>query len=162
LGALAAAGIEYVLIGGVAVGAHGVVRGTKDLDICPAPDSANLERLARLLRELGVSQFGVGAEEFFAHEMPYDPTSAQDLAAGGNFRLETPFGLLDLMQWIPGIAAEQAYVELAADAVPSTAFGIDVQVCSLAHLRHMKRIAGRPRDLQDLEDLAAAHPEAPE
>jgi hypothetical protein len=109
-----------------------------------------------------VQQFGVGADDFDPNEMPYDPTRADDLAAGGNFRLETPFGLLDLMQWIPGIAADQAYAELATDAVTTRAFGLEVQVCSLEHLRHMKRVAGRPRDLQDLEDLAAAHPEAPE
>jgi hypothetical protein len=39
--------------------------------------------------------------------------------------------------------------------------GLDVQVCSLAKLRAMKRAAGRPRDLQDLADLAIAHGEDP-
>ena len=153
------AGIDFVVIGGVAVGAHGVLRATKDLDVCPAPDGANLARLATLLRELGVSQVGVEDGGFTAREMPFDPTRPDELAQGGNFRLETPFGTLDLMQWIPGISQDSAYAVLAGNAVTAHAFGLAVQVCSLADLRLMKRAAGRPRDLQDLEDLAAAHPE---
>ena len=35
-----------------------------------------------------------------------------------------------------------------------------VSVCSLEHLREMKRRAGRPLDLLDLEQLDAAHPGA--
>jgi hypothetical protein len=58
LGELHAAGVVYVLIGGLAVNAHGVNRSTKDVDICPAPDPSNLARLADLLRRLGVRQLG--------------------------------------------------------------------------------------------------------
>jgi hypothetical protein len=145
LGALVAARIDFVVIGGVAVGAHGVVRGTKDLDVCPALAAANIQRLAALLHDLEARQLGVAADDSAEQEMPLDPTRPDDLAAGGNFRLETPFGLLDLMQWIPGIEADQAYVHLAASAVPASAFGLQVMVCSLADLREMKRAAGRPR-----------------
>jgi hypothetical protein len=159
LRALAGADVEYVLLGGVAVIAHGVIRTTRDVDICPAPDLENLQRLASMLRELGVRQLGEG-EDFDEVEMPYDPTRAEDLAEGGNFRLRTPHGALDIMQWVPGIDAENAYAILASAASDATAFGHTVRVCSLDHLRHMKRVAGRPRDLQDLADLAAAHPEA--
>ena len=150
--------VEHVLIGGLAVNAHGVIRSTQDVDICPSPDPENLERLASLLRELGVRQLGVEGEGFEEGEMPFDPTDATDLAQGGNFRLETPLGILDLMQWLPGIDADQAYEALASDAAEATAFGVTLKVCSLAALRQMKRAAGRPRDLQDLADLEAAHP----
>jgi hypothetical protein len=140
------------------VNAHGVIRATKDADICPSPARANLERLAGLLRELEVRQLG----DFDDGEMPFDPTRAEDLAEGGNFRLETPFGILDLMQWISGVDGEHAYAALATDAVVAHAFGVDILVCSLAALRRMKRAAGRPQDHQDLADLAAAHPETVE
>jgi hypothetical protein len=40
------AGIEFLVIGGVAVGFHGYVRATKDVDIVPAPDPENLAKLA--------------------------------------------------------------------------------------------------------------------
>ena len=49
LHALSASGVRFVVIGGVAVGVHGYVRATKDLDVCPAGDRENLERFARLL-----------------------------------------------------------------------------------------------------------------
>ena len=152
------AGVEHVLIGGLAVNAHGVIRATKDVDICPSPDSANLQRLASLLQELGVRQLGVDEEGFEQREMPFDPTNAAELAQGGNFRLETSLGVLDVMQWVPGIEADHAYETLARDALEADAFGVKLRVCSLPALRQMKRAAGRPRDLQDLADLDAAQP----
>jgi hypothetical protein len=158
---LHSAGVEHVLIGGLAVNAHGVIRSTKDVDICPAPDPSNLARLADLLRQLGVRQLGVSDDGFAADELPFDPTRADDLAEGGNFRLETPLGVLDIMQWIPGIEADSAYAALAADAQTAIAFGIEIQVCSLPALRLMKRAAARPQDLQDLDDLDLAHPDVP-
>lgn len=159
LRALATAGVEHVVIGGFAVMSHGVVRGTKVLDICPAPQPANLARLARCLSELEVVQLGVG--DVAEHEMPVDPTRAEDLAQGANFRLDSSLGALDIMQWISGIDAEQAYAVLAPEAVEADIEGVRVRICSLAHLRAMKRAAGRPQDLQDLADLAAAHGEPP-
>jgi len=155
LRALAAARVDLVVIGGFAVISHGVVRATKDLDICPSPEPGNLARLAGCLSELGVTQLGVG--DFELDEMPFDPTRAEDLGQGGNFRLQTPFGVLDVMQWVSGIDSEQAYVDLAADAVTAEVDGIAVRICSLANLIVMKRAAGRPQDLQDLADLAIAH-----
>jgi hypothetical protein len=152
------AGVDHVLIGGLAVNAWGVIRSTKDIDICPSPDAENLRRLAEVLRRLGVRQLGVGDDGFAEHELPFDPTRPEDLGEGGNFRLETPLGVLDIMQWIPGIEGDRAYSRLAADARRAYAFGIEIQVCSLANLRRMKRAAGRRQDLQDLSDLDAAHP----
>ena len=51
--ALNAAQIEYVIVGGLAVGAHGVVRATRDLDLVAAPDQRNIDRLAESLQALG-------------------------------------------------------------------------------------------------------------
>ena len=155
---LGRAGVAHVLIGGLAVNAHGVIRATKDVDICPDPDPANLKRLASLLAEIGVRQLGVEDDGFSEREMPFDPTDAADLAQGGNFRLETPLGVLDIMQWIPGLDAEHTFEALAQDALIAEAFGVKLRVCSLPALRRMKQAAGRPRDLQDLADLEAAHP----
>lgn len=151
LHALARSGLRFVVIGGVAVGVHGYIRATKDLDICPAADRGNLETLARLLHELEAEQLEAG--DFDASELPFDPTSAEDLAEGGNFRLRTRLGALDIMQWVPGIDAEQAFAQLDAGAVELSFDGSAIRVCSLAALRTMKRTAGRPQDLLDLEQL---------
>jgi hypothetical protein len=151
------AAVEHVVIGGLAVIAHGVQRFTNDLDICPSPERGNLEQLAGLLERIEARQLGLG--DFRDDEFPFDPRRPDELAEGGNFRLLTSVGVLDVMQWVPGIADEQAYPILAADAVDGTAFGVPLKVCSLEHLRAMKRTADRAQDRQDLADLAAAHPD---
>jgi hypothetical protein len=48
---LSEAGVEFVLVGGLAVNAWGVVQGTKDVEIVVAPDSENLKRLAEVAVE---------------------------------------------------------------------------------------------------------------
>ena len=145
------AGVRYIVIGGFAVIAHGVQRSTADLDICPDPDPANLARLASLLRDLDAAQAEAG--DFRQEELPYDPTDPVQLGKGGNFRLDTSLGALDIMQWIPGIEADPAYDELAADAITAEVRGTPVSVCSRAHLLAMKRTADRPRDRADLAQL---------
>jgi hypothetical protein len=52
LRALAEHQVDYILIGGLAVQTHGHVRTTNDADLIPAPDPANLKRLASALRSL--------------------------------------------------------------------------------------------------------------
>lgn len=149
--ALADAGVRTVVIGGWAVNAHGYVRTTKDIDVCPDPEAGNLERLAALLRSLGARQLGL--DGFDAAELPGDPTDARSLAQGGNFRVETELGVLDLMQWLDSSEGELEYETLAASALAAEPFGIPVQVCSLEHLVAMKRRADRERDRDDLRHL---------
>lgn len=151
---LTRAGVGFIVIGGVAVGVHGFVRATKDLDIVPDPDPENLKRLAGLLEEIGAQHVGLG--DFRPEEFPFDPTDPVQLAEGANFRLETRLGDMDIMQWVAGIDSELAYSELTLTALPVKFRGIEVRVCSLDHLRAMKRAAGRPRDLEDLERLDVA------
>ena len=144
-------GVAHILIGGVAVAAHGYPRSSNDLDLVPAPDSANLGRLARALALLHARPAEL--DDFSAGEVPADATSADDLARGGNFRLETDLGPLDVMQWISGIDADDLYAELDRDALAFSLGDVPVRYCGLDHLRTMKQAAGRPRDLDDLEHL---------
>jgi hypothetical protein len=143
------AGVEFVIIGGFAVIAHGYVRATKDLDIVPAPTGENYERLANLLRELDAEQIGVDA-----HLLPNQPTDPEGLAAGGSFQLITSLGRLDIMQESDDVPAYQRLLDTAAAAHFR---GRDVRVCSLVELVRMKRQAGRPQDIADLAALEAAH-----
>jgi hypothetical protein len=53
LSLLAAAGADFVVVGGLAVNAWGVVRGTKDVDVVVAPDVENLKRVAEVAVSVG-------------------------------------------------------------------------------------------------------------
>jgi hypothetical protein len=144
--------VEHIVIGGFAVNAHGHVRSSKDLDIVPNPSPGNLERLASALTDAGALDAEVS--DFHPAELPMSATRAEDLAQGGNFRLVTDLGDLDIMQWVSGIVADDLYAELEREALEGSVDGVRVRVCGLAHLRAMKRAAGRPQDLEDLERLA--------
>lgn len=147
---LASREVDFVVIGGVAVGVHGVVRATKDLDIVPGPSPQNDKRLASVLGELEARMTGVDEPG----QLPNQPTDPDGLAERGNFVLNTKYGRLDIMQFAAGAPT---YEELDRDALRVPFRDAIVKVCSLEHLRAMKRAAGRPEDLSDLERLAAAH-----
>lgn len=149
LQALIEADVRFVLIGGLAVGVHGYVRATQDLDIVPDPEAGNLERLAAVLQELGARQIGVDTEL-----LPNQPSDPAGLAAGGSYQLATEHGQLDILQEsdvIPG------YPTLTEDAIEIEWRSLRVRVCSLARLLAMKRASGRRRDLADVEALEDAH-----
>lgn len=143
---LSEAGVEFVLVGGLAVNAWGVVRGTKDVDIVVAPDPENVKRLAQVAVEAhGHIQKG---EAFLS--TPF--SIAAEVASGERVAIETGLGLLDVVQGLDGVPP---YAELRPTAVDAEILGVEVAVCSLDSLRGMKRAAGRPRDQVDLEDLDA-------
>jgi predicted nucleotidyltransferase len=147
LGELAGESVEFLVIGGVAVGYHGHVRATKAVDVVPAPDPANLEKLANVLRRLDAQV--EGADEFDNRELP-DPLDAQALAQGGNWVLLTRLGRLDVMQWIGDGALWQ---RLAPNAVEDEVAGLPIKIIGYDDLVALKELAGRPEDLIDLERL---------
>jgi hypothetical protein len=150
--ALTNAQVEFIVIGGVAVGVHGFIRATRDLDIVPDPTPDNLARLALVLVDINAQHVGTG--DFTSDEFPYDPTDPAQLAEGANFRLNTAHGPLDLMQWVAGVETDLAYSELAPQALTVRFRDTQIRVCGIEHLRAMKQAAGRPQDLEDLERLA--------
>lgn len=148
LRALTKGGVEFILIGGIALGMHGAVRATKDVDIVPDPDPDNLARLAAVVASIEGRQIGVDTEF-----LPHRPTDAQGLAAGGSFQLATEHGQLDILQEGGAIPL---YSTLADEALEAEYEGLPLRYCSREHLIAMKRAAARPRDLLDLEELDAA------
>src|SRR3954453_20738390 len=89
---LKAGGVDYVLIGGLAVAAHGCPRATKDIDIVPDPEPGHLPRLSHVLRRIYARHFAAG--DFDPAESPFDPLDPSDLRAGGNRDLATRLGRL--------------------------------------------------------------------
>jgi hypothetical protein len=145
LAELVAGRVEHLLIGGVAVGYHGHVRATKDVDIVPAPDRPNLERLAAVLRSLEAQVEG-------ADELP-DPLDPSVLALGGNWVLATRLGRLDLMQWIGDLPL---WRELSPAAIEDRIGDLPIKIVSYEDLVRLKELAGRPEDMVDLERLRQA------
>lgn len=150
LGELVAGGVEFILIGGVAVGYHGHVRATKDLDIVPAPNSENLERLAAVLTALEAQI--EGAEDFDHGEL-LDPLDPALLGQGGNWVLSTRLGRLDLMQWI---GETPLWRELSPGAIADRIADLPIKVVSYEDLVRLKELAGRPEDVLDLQRLKEA------
>lgn len=150
---LGAAGVSYIVIGGVAVGFHGYVRATKDLDIVPAPERDNLRRLVEVLRDLDAELDGAG--DFDAAELP-DPLDPDTLALGGNWVLQTRLGRFDVMQWL---GERELWEMLAPAAVEVDLDGVPVKVAAYDDLVTLKQQAARPSDLEDLERLRQARGE---
>ena len=133
---LARAGVDFVLIGGVAGGAHGSSYGTFDVDLAYARDGENLERLAEVLRSLGAVLRGAPPD------VPFQ-LDARTLAAGANFTFSTSLGSIGILSDPVGAPP---YDRLSADAVTIDVRGQTVRVASLDHLIAMKEAAGRPKD----------------
>lgn len=141
--------VRFVVIGGLALGSWGVVRGTKDCDVVPDPAPENLDRLSHLVVELG------GHVQLGESLLGSERSIAALLRAGERALIATNLGDLDVVQ---GLAGVLAYAELRTSAIDVEIADVTVPICGLEHLRAMKRAAGRPRDLVDLEDLDAAQP----
>lgn len=144
---LAEAEVQFVVIGALALGAWGVVRATKDVDVVVARNEENAKRLAKVAVDAGGRVHE--AESLIGSEMGI----AGLLMSGEQVMIETRFGNLDV---VGGFDAVPSYEELAARAVETEVLGVSVRVCSIDDLRAMKRAAGRHRDLADLEDLEAS------
>lgn len=144
LEALHESDVQFVVIGGVAVAAHGFVRGTEDLDLVPDPDPENLKRLTQALESLETTLPTAGGR-------PFDPANdAGVIRRGGNVTAMTRFGELDVVQLAQGVPS---YSQLSEDAIESDLLGVPVRVCSLARLREMKLAQNRTQDRLDLENL---------
>lgn len=139
--------VAYVLIGGLAVAAHGAPRGTFDVDIIPAPEPENWERLAAALSELGPPEL-VQDSDFRS----LDPTDPFDLARSKHIAIRTDAGRIDVLN---RLRAAGPYDDLRAKAMLTEVVGVEVRVVDLDTLIRLKREAGRDQDLRDIAELTA-------
>lgn len=133
--ALNASGVEYLLVGGYAVGIHGHVRATSDIDFLYRPTPENVARLVEALRHFGA---------------PPDVIDPTHLATPDSV---TAFGVpptrIDLLATISGLTFDQA----TAGALQIEVAGESLPIIGLAALRANKQASGRERDLDDLRRL---------
>jgi hypothetical protein len=128
-------GVEYLLIGGYAVGYHGYPRATGDLDIWVAQSPSNAERLVAVLQEFGFATPELKSELFLQeHSM---------------VRLGMAPLRIEIITVISGVNFEECYAARIFGLID----GVQISVISLAHLRQNKQASGRPKDLNDLRHL---------
>ena len=127
--------VEYLLIGGYAVGYHGYPRATADMDVWVAIRKDNAEKLVVVLREFG---FGM-------------PQVTEDLFLKENqvIRMGVPPMRIELLTTISGVSFDDCYSERITDVIDD----VEVQIINLKHLKQNKKICGRYKDLDDLQHL---------
>lgn len=134
-GLLNSTGVEYLVVGGYALAAHGHPRYTGDLDIWVRRDEPNITRLLKALELFGFGGLGLSKTDFLAPE-----TVVQ---------LGYPPARIDLLTSIDGVEFDACY----ARRVMMNVAGIDLPIIGVAEFRANKAASGRAKDLADLESL---------
>ena len=132
---LNAHGVEYLLIGGYAVGYYGFPRATNDMDIWIAVGKANAERVVAVVKEFGFETPALNASLFLVEK--------------NVVRMGNPPMRIELLTTIDGVQFADCYPEKIVEMID----GIEVNIISLSHLKINKKAAGRHKDLGDLENL---------
>ncbi|MFV8753670.1 nucleotidyltransferase family protein [Nannocystaceae bacterium ST9] len=136
--ALRGAGVEYAICGGLAVTIHGATRTTKDIDLLVEP--RDVARVLELLRPLGYV--------FAALPMTFDAGTPSERHVQRVSKLEG-----DQHVCVDLLLADAAFAGLLADKVEVALPEGPLVVVSLLGLTTMKRLAGRPQDIADLQRL---------
>ena len=133
---LRAHGVEYLLIGGWAVGYHGYPRATYDLDVWIATSPANAQRVVTALAEFGFNVPDLSMDLFLQPDkivrMGVEPVR------------------IEVMTSISGVEFEECYRERLETELSD----VTVNVIDLRHLMINKKASGRLKDLADLEQLS--------
>ena len=140
---LAGAHVEFIIVGGAAATAHGSARLTQDLDVVYRRTPDNISRLAQALAP---------HEPYLRGAPPGLPFTFDEktLRGGFNFTLTTNLGALDLLAEITGGGL---YEDLLPYSIQLRLYGVECLCLGLERLIHVKRAAGRPKDLEVLAEL---------
>jgi hypothetical protein len=128
--------VEYLLIGGYAVGYYGYPRATVDMDIWVALHPKNAERVVDVLREFGFNIPELSPDLFLKEEQI--------------IRMGVPPMRIEILTSISGVSFEECYQERQVDTLDE----VEVNFISLQHLKINKQASGRYKDLNDLEHLS--------
>lgn len=132
---LADSEVQYLVIGGYAVGYHGYPRATQDLDIWIASTPENADRMVDVLRRFGFDLPELNRELF--------------LKADTIVRMGVPPIRIEVATSLSGVEFSQCYANRVEDDLD----GVPVILMSLPDLKTNKKAAGRHKDLDDLDHL---------
>jgi predicted nucleotidyltransferase len=142
---LADAGVEVILIGGLAAQAHGASRLTQDVDFIYRRTRDNVQRLVDALSPHQPYLRGAPPGLPFRFDV-------STVMRGLNFTLTTSVGDVDLLGEMVGGGT---YEQVEAHTVELSVFGRRLRVLDLPALIRAKRAAGRPKDLEAIAELEA-------
>jgi hypothetical protein len=131
---LNARSVDYLVVGGYALAAHGHPRYTGDIDFWIRPTADNIVRLLKALDDFGFGSLGLAASDF-----------ANDTVV----QLGQPPRRIDLLTAIDGVAFEACFTRREQVALA----GVQLNIIGLEDFKTNKRAAGRLKDLADLESL---------
>ncbi len=137
--------VEFIVIGGVAATAHGSAHVTADLDIVYRRTPDNIARLAGALSPLQPYLRGAPPGLPFRFDV-------ETIRRGLNFTLATAAGDLYLFGEATGGGSFEA---LLPRSETRRVLDVDVRFVNLETLIHLKRAAGRPKDLERIAELEA-------
>ena len=142
--ALDAEGVAYVLVGGMAMNLHGLVRATEDADLFVSPEEANVERLQRALYAVtGDPEVG----EIRAADLQGSYPVVRYVSPGEDLTVDV----------LARLGERFAFADVEATRVDFD--GVPVRVATPATLLRMKRDTVRPIDREDAARLRATFPE---
>ena len=146
---LADADVQYVVVGGLAVILHGHLRATADLDLVIGLERENCTKALEALASIGFKPRLPVALSDFA-----DPAKREDWVENRNMHVfqlwdpTRPERSVDVF-----VREPMDFPILWSDAVVKDLDGIPIRVASIHHLIALKRMAGRRKDLDDIEAL---------
>ena len=127
--------VQYLLIGGYAVGCYGHSRATADLDVWIAVSTDNAARSARALQRFGMAVPDLNAELFLKKDKI--------------IRMGLPPMRIEMHTGVSGVEFDACYARRQRVNLD----GIEVNLIHLDDLKTNKRASGRHRDLDDLDHL---------
>ena len=133
-GLLNAHGVEYLVVGGFALAAHGHPRYTGDIDFWVSPEPANIARVLLALSDFGFASLGLSASDFGSDTV---------------VQLGRPPRRIDLMTGIDGVEFSGCWARREALQID----GMTWFVIGLDDFKANKLATGRLKDLADLEAL---------
>ena len=143
LSVLKGAGVEFIIIGGFAATAHGSAHVTVDLDVVYERTAENMVRLAAGLEPLQPYLRGAPPGLPFRFDV-------ETIKRGLNFTLATSAGDLDLLGEATGGGT---YAALLPHSEVRELLGLECRFVNLETLIHLKRAAGRPKDIERIAEL---------
>ena len=141
--------VEFIIIGGAAAIVHGSSRLTQDLDVAYRRTRENITRLSNALEKQNPYLRGAPPG------LPFH-WSEDTIRMGLNFTLQTDLGDLDLLGEVTGGGK---YEDLLDHTFEIEVFGVHCLCLDLETLIHVKRAAGRPKDLEAISELEAIREE---